>query len=190
MEIAENSREITTFITKKGLFRYKRLMFGINCAPEIFQKIMERILAGCEGCLNYIDDIIVFAPTKEQHDERLHIVLQRLKDFNVTLNKQKCKIGATEIDFLGHHLSGEGIRPKHDKIIAITQFRAPSTSEETRSFLGLVNYVGKFIPNLATITEPLRRLTRHDTKFEWTKKQQQAFDSLKTHMVKDNTLGY
>lgn len=117
---------------------------------------MERILAGCKGCLNYIDDIIIFASTKEEHDDRLRIVLKRLADFNVTLNKRKCVFGVTEIEFLGHHLSEKGIQPKHDKIIAIKQFRTPSTSEETRSFLGLVNYVGKFIPNLATITEPLR----------------------------------
>lgn len=151
---------------------------------------MERILAGCEGCLNYIDDIIVFGSTKQQHDERARKVENRLKEFNVTLNMQKCVSGVKEIEFLGHHLSSKGIQPKHDKIIAIEQFRAPSTSEETRSFLGLVNYVGKFIPDLATITEPLRRLTRQDVKFEWKQEQQQAFDALKSHMSKENTLGY
>lgn len=165
-------------------------MFGINCAPEIFQKIMERVLAGCEGCLNYIDDIIVFGSTKEQHDKRVRKVQDRLTASNVTLNKQKCVIGVKEIEFLGHHLSPEGIKPKHDKITAIQQFRAPATSEETRSFLGLVNYVGKFIPHLATITEPLRRLTRQDVKFEWKQEQQNAFDTLKAHMSKENTLGY
>lgn len=165
-------------------------MFGINCAPEIFQKIMEKILISCEGCLNYIDDIIVFAATKKEHDTRLSKVLQQLKNSNVTLNKDKCEIGRLEIQFLGHNLSKEGIRPTHDKVLAIKQFRPPSTSEETRSFLGLVNYVGKFIPNLATITEPLRRLIRNDVQFVWKKEQQHAFELLKSCMSKGTTLGF
>lgn len=85
-------------------------MFGINCAPEIFQKIMEQILNGCEGALNASDDIIVHGKTKKEHDDRLEIVLKRLKDFNVALNHSKCIFGATGINFLGHHLSKEGIK--------------------------------------------------------------------------------
>lgn len=86
VEISEKSREVTTFITKRGLFRYKRLMFG-TCAPEIFQKLMEQILKGCEGALNASDDIIVHGRTKKEHDDRLEFVLKRLKEFNVTLNQ-------------------------------------------------------------------------------------------------------
>lgn len=149
MEISEDSREITTFITKKGLYRYKRLMFGISCAPEIFQKILERILSGCEGCLNYIDDIIIYGADKTEHDERLKKVLQRLKENNVTLNKNKCLYGVEQLEFLGHNLSPKGITPTTDKIADIKNFRAPRTPEEVRSFLGLVNYVGKFQANLA-----------------------------------------
>lgn len=190
VEISPTSRSITTFITRKGLYRYKRLMFGITCAPEIFQKIMERILKGCDGCLNFMDDVIVFAPSKELHDVRLQKVLNRLSEFNVTLNKEKCVFGVTEIEFLGHRLSAEGIKPAHDKVSAIKQFREPKTAEETRSFLGLVNYLGKFIPNLATVTEPLRKLTKHDASFDWKLEQQQAFDLLKQYLSKETTLGY
>lgn len=165
-------------------------MFGINCAPEIFQKTLEKILAGCIGCLNYIDDIIIFGPDQKTHDHRLKVVLNRLKEFNVLLNKDKCVIGATVIDFLGHRLSANGIKPTHDKILAIQQFRPPKTAEETRSFLGLVNFVGKFIPNLADTTEPLRRLTRKENKFTWDDEQQKAFEKIKTHMTKETTLGF
>lgn len=87
MEISQDSRHITTFITRKGLFSYTRLMFGIACAPEIFQKIMEQILAGCDGCLNYMDDIIIYGETMEQLNERVGKVLKTLEDYNVTLNK-------------------------------------------------------------------------------------------------------
>lgn len=102
-------------MTRKGLYRYTRLVFGINCAPEIFQKLMEQILSGCEGVMIYIDDVVVHAPTKEIHDERLRKVLSRFREFNVTLNKEKCKFRASEIEFIGHRLSAAGIRPLHSE---------------------------------------------------------------------------
>lgn len=145
---------------------------------------------GCAGCLNFIDDVIIFGSSKEEHDERLRKLKKRLEDFNVTLNQDKCVFGVRKIDFLGHELSSDGIKPKQDKVQAIKQFRPPQTAEETRSFLGLVNYVGKFIPNLATITEPLRRLTRKEVQFSWGKEQEQAFQSLKEQMTKETSLGY
>lgn len=190
MEISPKSREITTFMTRKGLFRYKRLMFGISCAPEIFQKLMEQILSGCEGIMIYIDDVVVHAPTKELHDTRLRKVLDRFRQYSMTLNKEKCKFGVAEIEFIGHRLSSAGLRPMHNKIEAVKQFREPKSSEEVRSFLGLVNYVGKFIPHLATISEPLRQLTKKEANFEWGPKQQESFEALKQSLVNNLTLGY
>lgn len=109
-------------------------MFGISCAPEIFQ-LMEQILAGCDGCMNFIDDIVIYGSTQEQHNTRLNKVLKTLQDWGVTLNKKKCVMGANEILFLGHQLSADGIRPTHDKVHAIKQFRPPQNSDEIRSFL-------------------------------------------------------
>lgn len=177
-------------MTRRGLFRYKRLMFGIACAPEIFQKVLEQILAGCEGCLNYMDDIIVYADTMEHLNERVQKVMQRLKEYNVQLNQEKCIFGAKELVFLGHKLSAEGIKPTHDKVESIRNFRQPANAEEVRSFLGLVNFVGQFIPNLATITEPLRNLTRKDTHFTWDSGQKAAFAELKEQLSSDIVLGY
>lgn len=102
VEISESSREITTFITRKGLFRYKRLMFGISCAPEMFQKLIEQIISGCCGCANYIDDIVVYGRSKNEHDNRLHAVLKSLKDKSIALNEEKCVYGVPSIEFLGH----------------------------------------------------------------------------------------
>lgn len=165
-------------------------MFGINCAPEIFQKIMERILCGCEGCLNYIDDIIIYGATKEEHDRRVDAVLKKLKERNVTLNEEKCLFGVQKLQFLGHTLSAEGITPDSEKLDTIRQFKEPKTAEETRSFLGLVTYIGKFIPNLATLTEPLRSLTKKNNVFKWELPQQRAFDKIKELMTSDLGLGY
>lgn len=151
---------------------------------------MEQILNCCEGCLVYIDDILIFGPNQEIHDKRLKAVLDRLKEFNVTLNKDKCRLAAENITFLGHIFTPMGIRPAFDKVEAVKKFRAPQTSEEVRSFLGLVNYVGKFIPNLATCTEPLRRLTHQNTDFTWGHDQQTAFDELKKQLSNSSMLGF
>lgn len=100
---------------------------------------MERILCGCMGSLNFIDDIIIYGANKEEHDIRLGKVMQTLKENNVTLNLDKCKFGVSKLSFLGHNLSAEGISPDEDRILAIKQFREPQNAEEVRSFLGLVN---------------------------------------------------
>lgn len=190
MEISPESREITTFMTRKGLFRYTRLIFGINCAPEMFQKLMEQMLCGCEGTMIYLDDVVVHAPTKEIHDARLRKVLDRFRQYAVTLNKEKCKFGVAEVNFIGHRLSAAGIKPMFNKIEAVQQFRRPNTTEEVHSFLGLVNYVGKFIPNLATISEPLRQMTKKNAKFVWGREQKESFDALKKSLTNELTLGY
>lgn len=152
IEISERSRYITTFITKSGLYRYKRLNFGICCAPEMFQKIMESMLVECEGCVNFIDDIIVYGDSVEKHDENLQFVKAVLKSNGVKLNEDKCCYAVNKLEFLGYELSSSGIRPSKTKIETVQNFRRPTSSEEVQSFLGLVNFVGcRFLPNLATV---------------------------------------
>lgn len=165
-------------------------MFGISCAPEIFQRILEQILSGCDGWLNYIDDILIFGQTKELLQQRVEAVLAKFREYNVILNKDKCIFEAEEIEFLGHKLSARGITTVHDKVEAIKRFRQPATADEVRSFLGLVNYMGKFIPDLATLSAPLRILTKKDEKFNWTTTQDKAFMTLKNALAKEKVLGY
>jgi hypothetical protein len=105
IELAPGSRFITTFISKRGLMRYTRLMFGINNAPELFQKTMERLLMGCENMLVYLDDILVYGKSREEHDRSLKKVLERLEKHNVQLNQEKSLLRKTRIKFLGHDLS-------------------------------------------------------------------------------------
>lgn len=150
-------------------------MFGVSCAPEMFQKVMEQALAGCENVVNYIDDIVVFGANEIEHDEALQQVLAALKKFNILLNQDKCIFKAREIEFLGHFISSKGIRPSSNKVEALCGFREPKTSEEVRSFLGLVTYVGKFLPNLAIVTAPLRQLICNDSKFIWKDGHRDAF---------------
>lgn len=196
LEIHPDSRYITTFITPRGLYRYKRLMFGITCAPELFQKIMERMLIQCDGVINFIDDILVYGDTEEEHDSRLGQVLQTLKDNNVLLNEGKCIFKTQSVDFLGHHLEPNGITPLDKYVKSIMDFRLPKTLEELQSFLGLLNYINKWIPNLATTSEPLKELLRKKLgknvnieKF-WLKEQQNSFNNLKQTLTKIQSLGY
>lgn len=135
-------------------------MFGISCAPEIFPKVLEKILLGCEGTANFIDDIIVYGQDKPTHDERLHNVLNVLKENDVLLNEGKCIYRTRKVEFLGHELSEEGVKPLGKYIKVIQTSRRLTTIEEIQSFLGLVNFVGKWISNLATLTEPFRKLLR------------------------------
>lgn len=178
------------------MFRYKRLMFGISCAPELFQKIMEHILIKCDGTVNFINDIIIFGCNEDEHDRRLQNTLKTLKDNNVLLNHDKCVYKVNKIEFLGHELSAQGVIPLKKYINNIQTFRAPNTIEELQSFLGLVNFVNKWIPNYATLIEPLRKLLRlklaknATIKKVWLKEQDEAFTELKESLSSIKTLGY
>lgn len=187
-ELDKESRPLTTFITSFGRFRYKRLVFGISCAPEKFQKVMESLLSRCKNVICYIDDILVYGNDEVEHDTCLAKVLDELKNYDVMLNSQKCRLKQRDVVFLGHHLSSKGIEPMESKVLAVKQFRPPQTKEEVRSFLGLVCYVGRFIPDLATTTEPLRQLMKKDTEFVWSDIHQKAFERIKNTVF--GVLGY
>ena len=154
VELTDDCRDVTTFITNWGLFRYKRSLFGVNCAPELFQNLMESILAECPNT------IVIFGSTKEEHDAAVKQTLTVLNSYEILLNDHKCKFKQKEISFLGHHLSSDGVAPAKEKVNSILQFRAPQNKEELRSFLGLLTYVSRFIPNLATANHPLRELLK------------------------------
>lgn len=187
LELDEESRPLTTFITQKGLYRYKRLMFGFSCAPEQFQKTFEQILAPHPQCLNFLDDIIVFTETEGQHDTALRAVLDTLKRHGVLLNEAKSVYKVTQIEFLGHVFDSTGVRPIESRVEAIQSFRAPQSKEELRSFLGLVNYVGSFIPDLGSKTHYLRTIGK-EARFQWTEAAQEAFDGPKAAVGNIETL--
>lgn len=190
VELSEDCRDVTTFVTNWGLFRYKRLLFGVNCAPELFQNLMESILAECENTVVFIDDIMIFGSTEEEHDLAVKHTLSVLNRYGIMLNIHKCKFKQTEISFLGHILSPEGVAPADEKVQSILQFRPPQSKEELRSFLGLVTYVSRFIPNLATVNYPLRELLKREAGFDWKREHQESFDQLKRMIGSLHHLGY
>ncbi|XP_055633245.1 uncharacterized protein K02A2.6-like [Toxorhynchites rutilus septentrionalis] len=190
VEISETSKPITTFITKHGLFRYQRLMFGVSCAPELFQKVMESVVAGLDGVIVYLDDVVVHGKTQQEHTERLMAVLQRLDEYGVLLNDKKCVYNVRSLEFLGHILSVDGIHPTESRVDLIQRLREPRNVSELRSFLGLVCYVGRFIPDLASRTDSLRKLLRLGVRFQWTEKERNDFEAIKTAICNIDYLGF
>lgn len=189
IELHENSREITTFSTPFGLYRWKRLSMGLKCAPEMFQKILENLLRQCKGIFIYLDDILVFGCSQEEHDQNLHSLLQRIEELGLTLSPEKCVYRQSEIQFLGHRLGAGQIKPALDKVRAIREFRHPTSAAELRSFLGLVTYVGKFIPNLSTLLDPLQKTARQAI-FSWSDKDQAVFEEVTKLLSDETSLSY
>lgn len=193
VEIEQRSREITTFISHMGLFRYKVLMYGMNVAPVKFQSIMkDYVLKGLEGVEVYMDDILVYGKDQKEHDERLKAVLARLDSLGMSLNYGKCQLAKERVKFIGHIISAEGIMPCMEKIDTIQKFRRPMSKEELKSFLGLVDYVGRrFRPNIAEATTPLRLLLSERGKdIPWGAAQDQAFLAIKELLKEQFALGF
>nr|XP_037276745.1 uncharacterized protein K02A2.6-like [Rhipicephalus microplus] len=178
VELAEESREITTFITHEGLFRFCRVCFGLASAPAAFQRMMQEILKGCKGVLFYIDDIIVFGKTKHEHNRNLREVLHRIAEAGLQLN-QKCLFAVKELSFLGHHVSARGLAPLKSKVDAVMKAQTPADVVSLRSFLGLIGYYSHFLPNYAEVVEPLRRLLRKGQKFVWDQSTEESFCRVK-----------
>lgn len=178
VELEEESRELTTFMAEDGMYRFTRLVFGVNCAPEMSQQIMERILRDAAGTVVFIDDILIYGGDRHQLKERTEVVLQALHSNNLTLNETKCDFDKESIMFLGHQLSAQGMNIDETKVKAIKAFREPKTATELRSFLGLATYVSTFIPSFGTKTHALWK-TASTRPFVWTQEAQMAFENTK-----------
>lgn len=185
VELDEPSRQMTTFMTSKGPMRFTRLAFGVNCAPEAFQKIMEDRLRGCEGTVVFIDDILIFAGDLSGLRERTKEVKSRLKENNLTLNDEKCVYEKQEVEFLGYKIDAKGMTPAMDKIKDVLACRRPNSTTGVRSFLGLINFMASFIPDLSGISEPLRRISGKTKNFEWAEEQEIAFEKLKETVARE-----
>ncbi|KAJ8356711.1 hypothetical protein SKAU_G00195050 [Synaphobranchus kaupii] len=179
----EDSRDLTAFITHEGLFRFLWVPYGLSSAPSAFQKMMATILQGLPGVKNYLDDVIIYGATADEHDRRLKAVLRSLKDAGLQLNEDKCNFNQTSLRFLGHSVSAQGILPDKDHIEAVLNAPAPADAAALRSFLGLVSWYSKFLPNYATVVEPMRACIRQDTDYIWTDEAETSFTKVKELLV-------
>ena len=190
LELHEDSRHITTFSTHIGLFRYKRLNYGTNAAAEIFQHTLQQQLQGLTGVKNIADDIIVYGKTREEHDNNLDKCLKRLFDRGFRLNKSKCSFLSQTLQFFGQTFSADGIKPDPTRILDLQNAPKPNNVHDVRSLLGMANYSSRYIANFATITAPLRELTKKNVKFEWNKIHQIAFDKLTAALSSAQCMAY
>ena len=177
--VDEESSQLLTFNSPFGRYRFTRVPFGIHSASELFQRTIEDMIRGIEGAANLQDDIIVWAETQEEHDKRLKQVLDVIKESGMKLNPQKCQFSQTEVIFLGHKVTADGIKPDPSKTSAIDNIPEPKTKLELQRFLGMINFIGKFIPNLAKIAGPLRELLHKGREFHMSDVHRESFLALK-----------
>ena len=163
--------------------------FGLTNAPAVFQRLMQQVISslnkdfGMDFVSVYIDDILVFSRTLEEHLLHLQQVIKRVVEIGLKLKPTKCKFVRKELEYLGHVISREGLKPNPRLVDAVRNFPRPETAQETRRFLGLCSYYRKFIPRFAEVANPLHYLTRKDTDFAWSLESQRAFDRLKNQLI-------
>ena len=182
-QLDETSTKLTTINTHQGLYRYRRLPFGVASAPALFQKLMDTVLQGKQGVICYIDDILISSSEVAEHLSTLDSVLDCLQQHGFRLRKDKCRFLMPSVEYLGHIVDASGIRATPEKVDAILQAPPPTNTTELRAFLGLVNYYGKFVSNLATLLRPLNDLLKSDTKWVWSQECAQAFTETKEKLV-------
>lgn len=186
----DESKNLTTVNTSRGLLRYNRLVFGLASGPSIFQRAIEGVLSGIDGVLCLLDDILITGTDKKEHMQRLITVLQRLQDAGLTLRKDKCSFFQNEVCYLGYIITKEGLKKSPEKIKAMVGAPVPTNVTQLQSFLGLINYYRNFVPNASTVLSPLYELLKKGSKWFWTDKHQQAFIEIKNLMTSDQVLAH
>ena len=191
VSVHPEDRDKTAFITRRGMFRFKTMPFGLCNAVATFQRLMDLVLTGLnlEICLVYLDDIIIFSATPEEHLERLERVLQRLRSANLKLKPNKCCLMQTSVHFLGHIVSKDGISTDPEKVKLIKEWPTPTNLKQLRGFLGLAGYYRKFVEGYAKMASPLNNLMKKNRRFIWTDECEEAFNKLKQALASPPILG-
>ena len=192
IDVAEKDREKMAFATPDGLYQFRKLSFGLTNAPACFMRAMHLILRGLcwSDCLVYLDDIIVFGRTLQEHRERLSLVLSRLTEAGLKINPKKCKLLCEQVVVLGHVVSGKGISTDPEKIRVIKEWPVPADESQLRAFLGTAGYYRQFVPNYAHIASPLHRACQKGDRFRWTAECKEAFLHIKRKLTNAPILAF
>ena len=192
----ESSSKKTTFWTPYVRYRYLRMPFGINLAPEEFECKLHEKIGNLEGVEILRDDILVagYGDTQEEadanHDQNLRRLLVRAREINLKLNSKKMNFKKPEVKFMGHVISKDGLKPDPEKVRAVKDMPKPTNKQETQSLLGFINYLAKFLPRLSEVSQPLRELTLANTPFVWSPQHDKAFEEIKQLAIKHPVLKY
>lgn len=185
IELAEQAKPKTAFVTPDGQWEFNRMPFGLANAPAVFQRTVNKALGTLRfnTAVAYMDDVLVPSATVEEGLERLELIFKRLREFNLTLKPSKCFFFQTCVEFLGFEVTEKGIKPGNKKIEAVKSFPVPKNVHNVRQFLGLASFFRKFIKNFAVIARPLTCLLKNNVLWEWGSDQEQAFQELKERLV-------
>ena len=182
----------TAVTTPFGLFEFVRMPFGLRNAAQTFQRFIDQVLRGLHCTYAYIDDVLIFSQTAEEHVNHVRQVLQRLHDHGVVINPAKCQFGAAELDILGHRVNSSGIYPLEERVSAVRNFARPTTYRKLREFLGLVNFYHCFVPHCATLLQPLHDLLSsgkgENQTLSWTSDAEKAFSAVKNALANASLL--
>ena len=181
MKMSRSSTKFTAFNTCYGTFKFSRLPMGLKTSPNSFLLLMDRVLNGLSfrSTLCYLDDVLIFSETFEQHMQDLQEVFSRFSQAGLKLSSQKCKFVQRKCLFLGSEISSAGIHVPEDRLTAVSEYPKPKNAKALKRYLGLMNWFKKFIPNYSAVANPLYKLLRKDVKFSWQEEHQNAFQKLK-----------
>uniref|UniRef100_A0A673ZPX2 ribonuclease H n=1 Tax=Salmo trutta TaxID=8032 RepID=A0A673ZPX2_SALTR len=188
MHVDQESQELLTIVTHKGLYRYRRLPFGITSAPALFQRAMDQILSGLTGVQCYLDDLLITGKDEQEHLRNLNATLQRLKEYGLRVRKDKCEFFRPSVEYLGYVIDSSGLHKAPSKVKAVVEAPSPQNVSQLRSFLGLLTYYAKFVPNLANMLKPLHELLNKTKQWKWTDRCEEAFKKAKTALAQSEAL--
>lgn len=177
--LSKRAQEIAAFITPTGLYSYTVMPFGLKNAPATFQRLMNRVVSGLEGCSVYLDDLVIYSDTWHSHLQRIRALFDRLAEAHLTINLAKCEFAMATVTYLGHVVGQGCVAPVQAKVLAVEKYPQPTTKKELQRFLGLVGYYRSFCKNFSTVVFPLTELLKAKAHFEWSPECQQAFENVK-----------
>lgn len=192
IEVEKQDRQKTAFSTQNGHFEFLRMPFGLKTAPATFQRTMDNVLRGLQGlhCMVYLDDVIIFSSSLDEHLQKLRLIFDRLRQTNLKVQLDKSEFLRKEVLYLGHTITKDGLKPNDDKINAVLNFPLPKTTTDIKSFLGLVGYYRRFIPDFARITQPLTSCLKKRNKIIIDQKYIDAFNKCKELLTNAPLLQY
>lgn len=189
-ELDLESRKLVAITTQKGLFQYTRMPYGICVGPSKFQKLVDSVLAGIDGVVALLDDVVIGAPDEETLRKRVIEVFERFKKAGLTLSEKKCEFGKESIEYLGFRIDASGLHSTEEKIKSIVMAPNPKNVKDLQAFLGFVNYLARFLPSLSSTLHPLHQLLKKDVRWNWDDSCQKAFAEIKRIVQENRSLAH
>jgi hypothetical protein len=190
LELAEECRYVTAFVSHEGVFQWRSLPFGMATGPSAFQQVVRHMTDQLPGCVHILDDILCYGRDMAEHDTRLRAILDRLAKYGATLRVDKCVLGQPEVDFNGHRVSANGVRPLQSNVEALERIPTPTNRRQLSSFVGAATYYSRFVPRFADLIQSFRPLLKSNSEWAWSAGCQQAFDTIKAKIASPQTLAH